>query len=250
LNGDFATGGRQTVTTSLLAATQVRIGGATWILSAQRAAFWCERRWLVLADVHFGKAATFRALGVPVPHGTTADTLARLSQLIDRMQPSTIIFLGDLFHAREAHATATLATLYAWRERYAALELVLVEGNHDRKAGAPPAALRLHCESDPWRVDDFAFCHYPRFVQEASAFAGHLHPAIRLAGRADDSVRLPCFWLRDGLTVLPAFGAFTGGATIEREEGDRVLAVAGDCLVNVPAPRYESIASRASGENT
>ncbi len=223
---------------------QVQIGGATWILSAARTAFWCERRWLVVADVHFGKAATFRALGVPVPHGTTADTLARLSQLIDRMQPSTIVFLGDLFHAREAHATATLAALDEWRARYASLDLVLVEGNHDRKAGAPPAALRIHRESDPWSVGRFAFCHYPRFVQDASAFAGHLHPAVRLYGRADDSVRLPCFWLRDGLTVLPAFGAFTGGATIDREEGDRVIAVTEDRVVEVPAPRY------ACGENT
>jgi len=237
------------VTTSLQAAAQVRIGGATWILSAQRAAFWCERRWLVVADVHFGKAATFRALGVPVPHGTTADSLARLSQLIDRMQPSTVVFLGDLFHAREAHATPTLAALYEWREQYP-LDLVLVEGNHDRKAGAPPAALRIHCEADAWQVGNFAFCHYPRFVYDACAFAGHLHPAIRLAGRADDSVRLPCFWLRDGLTVLPAFGAFTGGATIEREEGDRVLAVAGDRVVDVPAPRYQSFAARGCGENT
>ena len=238
------------MTTSGPAATKVRIGSATWLLTAQRAAIWCERRWLVVADVHFGKAATFRALGVPVPQGTTADTLTRLGELIDRVQPSTVVFLGDLFHAREAHARATLAALYEWRERYPALELVLVEGNHDRKAGAPPAALRIHCESDPWRMDDFAFCHYPRFVQDASAFAGHLHPAIRLAGRADDSLRLPCFWLRDGLTVLPAFGAFTGGATIEREQGDWVLAVAGDRVVTVPAPRYESLTCRPGGVNT
>jgi hypothetical protein len=44
--------------------------------------------------------------------------------------------------------------------------------------------------------------------------------------------------------VLPAFGAFTGGATIDREEGDRVIAVADDRIVEVPAPRY------AFGENT
>ncbi len=99
-----------------------------------------------------------------------------------------------------------------------------------------------------WATSRFATSR--ALCTDASAFAGHLHPAIRLAGRADDSVRLPCFWLRDGLTVLPAFGAFTGGATFDREEGDRVLAVAGDRVVNVPAPRYESLASRASGENT
>lgn len=221
---------------------QVEIGGTQWALLPERAAFWCERRWLVVADAHFGKAATFRARGVPVPHGTTAENLARLGRLIDRLQPTTIVFLGDLFHAREAHAAATLAALYAWRERYAALALVLVEGNHDRAAGAPPAALRIHVEFDPWQVGDLAFCHYPRFIQSAHAIAGHLHPAIRLYGRADDSVRLPCFWLRFSLNarlmVLPAFGSFTGGADIDRESGDRVLAVAEDRVLEVPAPRY------------
>ena len=34
------------------------------------------------------------------------DTLSRLGDVIDRMQPTTITFLGDLFHAREAHAVA------------------------------------------------------------------------------------------------------------------------------------------------
>ena len=58
---------------------------------------------------------------------------------------------------------------------------------------------------------------------------------MRLSGRADDSVRLPCFWLRDGLAVLPAFGAFTGGARIEREPGDRVVALADDRLYEIPA---------------
>lgn len=228
---------------------QVDIRGTSWTLLAERAVFWNERRWLIVADVHFGKAATFRALGVPVPHGTTSENLARLSRLIDRLQPSTIVFLGDLFHAREAPAPTTVAALCEWRERYAALELVLIEGNHDRAAGAPPAALRIRGEREPWRVDDFAFRHYPNFVPSAHAFAGHLHPAVRLHGRADDSVRLPSFWLRDGLMVLPAFGSFTGGAYIDREEGDRVVAVAEDRVFELRAPPYKDLAARAVGQN-
>ncbi len=232
---------------------QVDIGGARWTLLAERAVFWHERRWLIVADVHFGKAATFRALGVPVPHGTTSENLTRLSRLIDRLQPSTIVFLGDLFHAREAHAPATIAALCEWRERYAALELVLVEGNHDRAAGATPAALRIRAEREPWCVDDFAFRHYPNFAPSAHVFAGHMHPVVRLHGRADDSVRLPCFWLRfsldAGLMVLPAFGSFTGGAYIDREEGDRVIAVADDRVVELPAPPYKDFSARGAGQN-
>ena len=238
------------MTRALHGECEVEIGGAIWRLLPERAVYWGERRWLIVADAHFGKAATFRALGVPVPHGTTAENLARLSGLINRLQPSAIVFLGDLFHARQAHAPQTLAALDAWCERYASIDLVLVEGNHDRHAGATPASLRIRTESDPWRVKDFAFCHYPRFIDAAFAFAGHLHPAVRLSGRADDSVRLPCFWLRDGLMVLPAFGSFTGGAYIEREQGDRVLAVAEDRVLELPARHHESSAARACGQNT
>lgn len=226
---------------------QVEIGHETWLLLAERVAFWSERRWLIVADAHFGKAATFRARGIPVPHGTTSDNLTRLTRLIDRLIPAAVVFLGDLFHARQAHAPATLASLYRWREQHAGLDLVLVEGNHDRAAGAPPPPLRIHVERDPWCVGDVALCHYPRFVNSANSVAGHLHPAIQLYGRAD-SIQLPCFWLRDGLTILPAFGSFTGGAVIEREDGDRVIAVAEDRVIEVPARRYED--SAAVGENT
>ena len=212
----------------------IDFGGQRWRLLPGRAAMWEERRWLILADVHFGKAAAFRARGVPVPEGTTQETLQRLDDLLEHEQPEVVVFLGDLFHARESHAAATLGTLTAWRERNAALPLLLIEGNHDLSAGAPPPALRIEVEAEPWCVDGIAFCHHPQRVHGASAWAGHLHPAVRLNGRADDGVRLPCFWSRPELGVLPAFGSFTGSARIDREDGDRVIAIADDRLYEIP----------------
>jgi DNA ligase-associated metallophosphoesterase len=221
------------VTTAL----QVELGGERLTLLGGRAALWPSRRWLIVADAHFGKAATFRARGVPVPSGTTRDTLARLDALIALTRPATLVVLGDLFHGAEAHGPATSAALRAWRTGHSVLEIVLVEGNHDARAGAPPAALDIRVEREPWRIDALAFCHHPRFVAGAHALAGHMHPAVRISGRGDDGVRLPCFWLRDGLTVFPAFGSFTGAARIDREDGDRVVAVADDRLYEVPALR-------------
>lgn len=219
------------------ASVQVTFGGARFTLLGSGAALWDARGWLIVADAHFGKAATFRARGVPVPHGTTGETLARLEAALVQTAATTVVFLGDLFHAAEAHAPATLAALRAWRARHAAVALVLVEGNHDRRAGAPPADLGIRLEREPWCVDGLALCHHPQFVPGRHALAGHLHPAVRISGRADDSVRLPCFWLRDGLAVLPAFGSFTGGARIDREDGDRVVAVADERLYEVPSLR-------------
>ena len=215
----------------------VEFGGAPWELLADGAAYWIDRRWLVIADAHFGKAAAFRARGVPVPQGTTSETLGRLDKLIDALAPAALVILGDFLHAREAHAPATLAALAQWRGRHTTLDIVLVEGNHDLSAGRPPNELNIEVVPEPWRVDALAFCHHPQFVPGAAVLAGHLHPAVRLYGRADDSVRLPCFWLREGLAVLPAFGAFTGGARFEREPGDRVVALAESRLYEIPPLR-------------
>jgi DNA ligase-associated metallophosphoesterase len=214
---------------------QLALGGEPFTLLADHALYWPARRWLIVADVHFGKAATFRAHGVPVPQGTTRATLARLTTLIDQLQPDALVVLGDLFHAAEGHAAATLTALRDWRDKHAALEVVLVEGNHDRRAGAPPAALGIRVEAEPWIVGPLALGHHPRFVAGCHALAGHLHPAVRISGRADDSLRLPCFWVRDGLTVLPAFGSFTGSARFDREPGDRVFAIGDGRLYEIPS---------------
>jgi DNA ligase-associated metallophosphoesterase len=209
-------------------------GGSDAVLLAERALLLPAAQTLVVADVHFGKAATFRARGVPVPQGTTADNLRRLDALLAATAATTLVFLGDLFHARESHAADTLGALRAWRERQHALEVVLVEGNHDRNAGAPPAWLGTRVEQEPWLLGELALCHHPQQVSGRHVLAGHLHPCVRLYGGAFDSVRLPCFWIRSELTLLPAFGEFTGGAPIVREVGDRVIALAEDRLFPLP----------------
>lgn len=210
-------------------------GGSAWQALPQRAVLWLKRRWLVVADAHLGKAATFRARGVPVPEGTTQANLARLTALIESTQARRLVFLGDLLHAREAQGAETMRRFARWRSQHAGLPMTLVEGNHDRHAGAPPPALDIELVAEPWLVDDVALAHYPQRMAQAGVVAGHLHPCVRLYGTANDSVRLPCFWMRAGLLALPAFGEFTGGASIEREAGDRVIAVAEGKLIEIPA---------------
>jgi len=209
-------------------------GGTSWRALPQCALLWRSREWLVVADVHFGKAATFRARGVPVPRGTTAANLERLSGLIDSSRPRRLVFLGDLLHARDARHSEAMRLLAQWRERHRRLAMTLVAGNHDRHAGAPPGT-PLEVVEEPWTVDGIAWCHHPQQQHGASVIAGHLHPCVRLHGAANDTLRLPCFWQRPGLLTLPAFGEFTGGALIARESGDRVIAVADGRLIEIPA---------------
>ena len=212
---------------------RIEVAGTTLILTAQRAAVWPARRTLLVADAHFGKAASFRARGVPVPEETTQANLDALDALVAAHGVTRIVFLGDFMHAREAHAPATLASLRRWRAHHHALHLVLIAGNHDAHAGAPPADLAFECVEAPFLDGPFALCHHPAPVMDKYVLAGHLHPAYRLSGR-NDAVRLPCFWFGPSVGVLPAFGDFTGARVISPQAGDRVYVTAGNRVHGVP----------------
>ncbi|WP_438395589.1 ligase-associated DNA damage response endonuclease PdeM [Caballeronia sp. DA-9] len=222
----------------MIEALTVDVGGNALVLSAARAAFDPVLKTLFIADAHFGKDAVFRARGIPVPEGSTAETLARLDALIAMHRPVSVIFLGDLLHARESHAAATLGALAEWRLRHAGLRLILVEGNHDRHAGGPPEALEMEVVDEPYRIGPWALCHYPQRVAGAFALAGHEHPVYRVAAR-HDSVRLPCFRFAANAGVLPAFGAFTGGYEVnENARDERIFVIAGERVMAVrPEPQ-------------
>jgi DNA ligase-associated metallophosphoesterase len=203
------------------------------VLLPERAVYWPARQALLIADAHFGKAASFRAHGVPVPRGTTTDNLDRIDAVLARYPVRQIIFLGDFLHHRKGRADATLAALGAWRGQHPDLELMLVRGNHDGHAGDPPRDLRVKAVAEPYRLDPFVLCHEPSEAKRGFALSGHLHPAIVLRGRADERVRLPCFWFAPEYAVLPAFGSFTGSYLIQRQPGDQVFVVADEHVIPV-----------------
>jgi DNA ligase-associated metallophosphoesterase len=211
----------------------VTLAGERIELCAERAAYWPRRRTLLVADPHFGKAASFRALGVPVPRGTTTGTLARLDALIARVDPARIVFLGDFLHAREGRSAEALAAIGGWRAAHGALAMTIVRGNHDARAGDPPREVGIECADGPLLDPPFALAHHPRPVEGAHVLAGHVHPCATLTGPARQRERLPCFWLASRVAVLPAFGDFTGCAEVVPKDGDDVWVIAGDRVARV-----------------
>ncbi len=215
---------------------RISLAGESVALLAERALYWERAGTLLAADLHLGKAAAFRAAAIPLPGGTTATALARLTTALERTGARRLLLLGDFFHARSGRAARTLAAIAEWRERHADLEILLVRGNHDRGAGDPPREWRFDCRDEPWVEGPFAFRHHPPKETEGSAgyvLAGHIHPAVSLSGPGRQRERLPCFLFGERLGILPAFGDFTGGAGVRPREGDRVFAVAGDEVVEV-----------------
>ena len=207
----------------------ITLAGETVWLLPEKALYWPERKMLVIADIHFGKAAAFRAQGVPVPRGTTTENLAALDALMAHYDTAEIVFLGDFLHARAAHAAATLAAMLAWRARHPQLLLTLVRGNHDRHAGDPARALAITMVDEPHSVDPFAFCHHPDVAADGYVLAGHVHPVFTLASRRD-ALRLPCFLQGQSRMILPSFGAFTGGYAIVPDAGEHVYVSSGEAV--------------------
>jgi DNA ligase-associated metallophosphoesterase len=205
---------------------RVEVGGARLELLAERAAFISDEGTLLVADVHVGKDASFRGLGVPVPPGATESTLDRLSRAVDLTRARRLIVLGDFWHSARSRVPAVLAALARWRERHVALEVTLVRGNHDVRAGDPPAALGIQACDGPLALGSVRLVHEPEPHDDAYVLAGHVHPCVVVGGRGFDRLRLPCFHFGAQVGVLPAFSDFTGGHVLPREAGDRIFAVA------------------------
>jgi DNA ligase-associated metallophosphoesterase len=209
------------------------VAGEKLHLLAERAAFRERTRTLFVADPHFGKAASFRALGVAVPRGTTSENLRRLDTAIDRMNAERVVFLGDFLHAKEGRAPETLRVINEWRASRASIEMILGRGNHDARAGDPPRELNIKCVTGPLIESPFALAHHPARSDHGYVLAGHIHPGARLRGAGRQHAWLPCFWFGAGTGVLPAFGEFTGLADIDPQLGDRVWVVTEDSVVEV-----------------
>jgi DNA ligase-associated metallophosphoesterase len=218
-------------------------GGEPLLLFPERAAYARRHGALLVADAHFGKAVSFRRLGVPVPRGTTSETLAQLDALVERSGAERIVFLGDFLHSARAHAASTLGALARWRTRHRGLRLTLVRGNHDLRAGDPPAGLGIEVLDEPLRLGQLALRHHPGADAGGYVLAGHLHPCVTLRGRAHDGLRLPCFHFGAKGGVLPAFGAFTGMHPIEVEPDDRVFVAAADRVVEWPRATASTLAA-------
>jgi DNA ligase-associated metallophosphoesterase len=186
------------------------------------ALWWADERLLVVADLHFEKGSSFARRGRMLPPYDTAETLARLSALVCRLRPRTVVALGDSFHDGEAAARLSPGHRAAIAGLMAGRDWVWIAGNHDpdRPAGLGGMV------ADALAVGPLTFRHAPTAPDAAPGgsprsspgrahgeVAGHLHPSARVYGRGK-SVRRRCF-AGDGLRlILPAFGAYAGGLDV------------------------------------
>ncbi|MBM5825416.1 MAG: ligase-associated DNA damage response endonuclease PdeM [Cyanobacteria bacterium M_surface_10_m2_119] len=194
-------------------------GGERLQLLAQRAVWDPQRRVLLLADLHLGKAESFQAQGIPLPSDGDGSTLNALLALADAWEPEQVVVLGDLIHSRLGLTGELRAKLAALPELLGC-PLRLIGGNHERGSWIAGLAQEPSQALGPWWLS-----HEPEPRTGRLNLCGHLHPVALLGGQGD-RLRLSCFSYcpRSERLALPAFGALTGGMPLPRHERQWLLA--------------------------
>lgn len=215
----------------------------------ERGLFWREQRTLFVADLHLGKDATFRQAGLAVPAVSSRNTLDRLRQLVEAVEPSECVILGDLIHAADSLNERVHDEVSDFFARVGDCKWRLIKGNHDRHTKKWPEHWPLVIESAGCIEGPFQFLHIPPSLAEpigelkkggdfpsiAEPFflAGHIHPAWRGTGSILVREKLPCFWMSRFGLILPAFGTFTGTKQIDRSKRERVFVIADSQVLEV-----------------
>ena len=204
------------------------------VLLGQKALWWRSEGRVFVADLHLGKAASFRAVGVPVPEGSDAYDLERLSEILEETKARHLCVLGDLVHHRDGLGEEVVGAFKSWRGRHPRTEMSFVVGNHDR--GVVDLAARLGIEPGVERevLGPFVLRHEPEPSVDGYVLAGHVHPCVRVAHRRSGHLRLPCCRIGGRVMTLPAFGSFTGMHRISPSCGDRVVVFAEGGMAEVP----------------
>lgn len=164
---------------------------------------------LVLADLHLGRGEE-AAVALPL----TGSVVERLTGLVSRLEPTTVVLAGDVVHSFAGPSAAVVEAFEALRGAVGNARLRVVSGNHDTRLGElcdPVECQRLtdgtvvcHGHEDPGVAAD-------RYV------IGHDHPAIEIEGK-----RRPCYLYGEAVyrgadvIALPAFNPLARGTTVNR----------------------------------
>lgn len=212
----------------------IKLAGQQCYLHPFRAIYWEEQDALLIADLHLGKAGHFRRSGIAVPVAVADANLDKLTSVIWDFQPARVIFLGDLFHSEFNRQWVEFCDLL---KQFNTISFELIAGNHDilDPSFYEQAGLKVHLNG--LYEKPFLLTHHP--LEDFSAeggynLAGHVHPGVRLRGNGRQRLRLPCFFFGRYQGLLPAFGEFTGLATMPVGPDDEIFVIVEDEIVPMP----------------
>ena len=208
----------------------VVIRGEKLFLLAEKAIYWEKESLLIIADLHLGKSAHFRKNGIAVPAIAENKNWTILTALFEKIKPKRVNFLGDLFHSVYNQEWEVFTALI---NSFPSTQFELTLGNHDILDPKLYENSRLKVFKELIE-GPFILTHEP--LETKSDFynlAGHIHPGVKLKGKGNQKHRLACFYFGKNNGLLPAFGSFTGLATVKVKKTDQIFVIAGNEVISI-----------------
>jgi uncharacterized protein len=195
------------------------------ILAKERAIYLPQQQLLAISDLHIGKSAHFRKSGLQIPSTLAKNDLQRLSLLVDRHLPQTLLINGDMFHHHELNSDVD--EFAKWRANYPNLKLLLVKGNHDKLKLQQYEQLGIEIHDPSYSTSSFCFVHDALTCEEEGKYpiSGHIHPGVSIIGKAKQRLRFPCFHFGTNYAIMPAFSEFTGLYMVRPKANEQVYAI-------------------------
>jgi metallophosphoesterase superfamily enzyme len=197
-----------------------------WLLTPERAAVHRPSATAVVADLHLGYDQARRQSGEAVPHFDLARALAPLWTLFRREAVQRLVIAGDLFE--DGWSAPLAGELLTWLKAAGVVLHGFVPGNHDRRLPDGDASFPVYpggVELNDWRV-----VHGDGVLPEGRLIHGHFHPWLRRG-----AVSAPCYLVRKGRLVLPAFSGDAVGVNVLRQgrwRHDRCFVIAGNDVLD------------------
>jgi DNA ligase-associated metallophosphoesterase len=199
---------------------KILLGGQELWLSSRRCIWWPFTKTLVVADLHLGKGIDFSIAGILLPPYDVMDTLKRLEDLIKITNADRVICLGDNFHR-----TYSFHALKEWEQKRIidlvslVTEWVWITGNHDPDLPSMLPGIKLESMNDHL----FGFNHQRNTSDNSKVqFIGHFHPKYTTMIQRH-RISKPCFAWNHATLIMPSFGSYTGGLSINHPEIQSVL---------------------------
>lgn len=203
---------------------EITLKGEQLTLLPERALLWPAQKTLIVADLHWGKSGHFRKHGIAIPANTQQQDEIRLAKIIREHGVERLVVAGDMFHSKQNKEVDIFSH---WRNNHRSLHIDLITGNHDilpkEKYGA-------------WDMSQHEELHLGPFVvmhdipEDCDTFCihGHVHPAVKLHGKGNQTIKLCCFAEDEHRFILPAFGQFTGTHSLHIPDYEHIYVIVED----------------------
>lgn len=184
--------------------------GAAVCARSDGALHWPDEGLLAVADLHLEKGSSYAARRQFLPPYDTRQTLAALARAVAETRPRVVVCLGDTFHDRKAAERLGPDDVAALRALTGTVrDWIWIAGNHDPE---PPRAWGGTAAGEV-ALGPLTFRHEALPGAPAGELSGHFHPVAALTVRGR-GLRRRCFATDGARTVLPSFGAYTGGLNV------------------------------------